>query len=100
MWSAACWGSSGVSRRSDRPGDDMAVKGVLRCASGARSADLEGPVHDRVVRVAHVLVGALAQRDRDLLGADEPDPGDHLVEAGTGEMEVVDRGLVMDRDRV
>src|SRR5204863_8961006 len=62
--------------------------------------DRECVMHRAGVRVTHVGVLALLERDRDGLRALEPGGRDDLVHAGALEMEVVDVGLVADRDRV
>src|SRR3954452_3362789 len=65
----------------------------------AGSGDLERPLHDGRVRVAHEAVGALLQGDLPRRGAHAAD-GRLLVHAGADQVEVVDVRLVLDRDRV
>src|SRR5207249_4759318 len=64
-----------------------------------RSGDREAPVHARGVRIALVLVGPLLQGDVPRRRARAADAR-HLVDAGAHQVEVVNRALVVDDDRV
>ena len=64
-----------------------------------RSGDDEEPVHKRAMRVAQEAVLAGLQHDRERLLAHEVDGG-RDVDAGAGQVEVVDAGLVVDPEDV
>src|SRR5262249_58650463 len=66
-------------------------------ASGLR--DLERALHDRRVRVTDEFVGALLERDHPR-GRSRRTDTRLLVDAGPGEMEVVDVGKVLDDELV
>src|SRR5689334_6006114 len=72
---------------------------TLRGFLSSSLLDGEGALHERRVRVAHELVGALLQRHRPRDGGLPADRG-LLVQTGTGDVEVVTRRRVADDDLV